>query len=321
MPTPATRLITLILLLQHKPGQKASMLAAELGISIRTLHRYFGMLDEMGIPVYAERGPYGGFSLVPGYRLPPLIFTPEEAVALSLGTGLVREMWGQLYIDAALGAEAKLENVLPPEQRREIAWARNSLLATGINRADMEKLTPCLTALRKAIKDNRQVTMVYQSGRSSNGEERNVDLYGLFHRSGWWYAVGFCHLRHGLRTFRVDRIVDVRINNQAFSKPVDFDLHEYVARDWEVATQIVVNMLFKAQIAHLAQYARGYWDSLEEQPDGSILVTFQAPDIYAAASHALSYGPGVEVLEPAEVSRTVHDWAQATADMYLKHES
>jgi len=318
MPTPATRLITLIMLLQRKPGQKASALASELGISIRTLHRYFVMLDEMGIPVYAERGPYGGFSLVPGYRLPPLIFTPEEAVTLSLGTNLVRELWGQLYIDAASGAEAKLENVLPPEQRREIAWARNSLVATGINRADMEKLSPRLAELRKAVRDSQRVSMLYQSSRNAESEQRDVDLYGLFHRSGWWYAVGFCHLRGGLRTFRVDRIRDIKHNNQTFTRPADFDLHEYIERDWEDVPRISVKMLFKPQLSHLAQYARGYWETLEELPDKSILVTFLAPDLYAAASNALSYGPGVVVLEPPEVRCMVHDWAQATADMYLE---
>ncbi len=77
----ATRLITLILLLQRQPGQKAADLAARLGVSVGTLHRYFAMLDEMGVPVYAERGPYGGFSLVRGYKLPPLVFTPIEIVS------------------------------------------------------------------------------------------------------------------------------------------------------------------------------------------------------------------------------------------------
>ena len=82
MSKPANRLLTLILLLQRKPNQKAAELAASLGVSVRTLHRYIEMLDEMGIPVYTGRGPYGGFSLVRGYKMPPLVFTPEEAVAV-----------------------------------------------------------------------------------------------------------------------------------------------------------------------------------------------------------------------------------------------
>ena len=79
MSNTATRLITLIMLLQRRPNQKAAELAEALGVSVRSLHRYVNMLEEMGIPLYSERGPAGGFSLVRGYRMPPLVFTPAEA--------------------------------------------------------------------------------------------------------------------------------------------------------------------------------------------------------------------------------------------------
>lgn len=92
MSNTASRLITLIFLLQNRPNQKAGELAGKLGVSLRTIHRYFAMLDEMGIPVYAEHGPYGGFSLVRGYKIPPLVFSLEEAIAVYLGTSLVSEM-------------------------------------------------------------------------------------------------------------------------------------------------------------------------------------------------------------------------------------
>jgi len=95
MSNTTTRLISLIMLLQRRPNQKATELAEELGISVRTVHRYIAMLDEMGIPVYSERGPYGGFSLVRGYKMPPLVFTPDEAVAVYLGTSLVEETGGR----------------------------------------------------------------------------------------------------------------------------------------------------------------------------------------------------------------------------------
>ena len=135
MSTTATRLITLVMLLQRRPNRKAGELAQALGVSVRTLHRYMTMLDEMGIPIYSERGPHGGFSLVRGYKMAPLVFTPEEAVAVYLGTSLVGEMWGRLYEGAAQGALAKLDNLLPDEQRHEVAWARRSLVATGMQRA------------------------------------------------------------------------------------------------------------------------------------------------------------------------------------------
>jgi len=316
MTTPATRLINLILMLQRQPGQKATDLANRLGVSVRTLHRYFEMLEEMGVPIYAERGPYGGFSLVRGYKLPPLVFTPEEAVAISLGTSLVREMWGQLYYEAAQGALTKLENVLPDEQRQEIAWARRALVAIGINRADIEMLTPLLEKLRRAVRENRRLSMNYHSGSNPHGEQRELDPYALIHRQGWWYVVGFCHLRQELRTFRVDRVTELNLTDQTYSVPADFDIRAYMAQEWQDVPQIKVRMCFAAQFAHLAQYTRGYWETLDEQPDGSVVVSFSTPDINAAASNALAYGPVVTVLEPPEVRQLVKEWAQAAANLY-----
>ena len=316
MPNVATRLITLIMMLQRQPEQTATVLASRLGVSVRTLHRYFGMLDEMGVPVYAERGRYGGFSLVRGYKLPPLVFTPEEAVAISLGTSLINEMWGQLYREAAQGALVKLENVLPDEQRQEIAWAQRTLVATGMNRADIEMLTPLLKKLRRAVRESCRVSMTYHSNSNPHGDQREINPYALIYRGGWWYVVGFCHLRQDMRYFRVDRISELKLTEQTFPAPVDFDVQAYMAREWQSIPQIKVRMRFGAQFAHLTKFGRGYWEVLEEQPDGSVVVTFSAPDVYAAASNALAYGPAVTVLEPPEVRQTVQDWARAVAELY-----
>jgi predicted DNA-binding transcriptional regulator YafY len=216
---PATRLITLILLLQTQPNQKASELAKKLGVSVRTIHRYFGMLDEMGIPVYSERGPYGGFSLVRGYKIPPLIFSLEEAVAVYLGTSLVGEMWGELYREAAQGALAKLEHILPAQQRSEIEWARRSLIATAVLRGESSHLFPLMNDLRAAVHEHRQISFLYQSASADKATKRKVDPYALVVRAGLWYLVGYCHLRRAPRTFRVDRIQNLRILTTSFQLP------------------------------------------------------------------------------------------------------
>ena len=144
MSTTATRLLTLIMLLQRRTNQKAAELAEALSVSVRTIQRYIAMLDDMGIPVYSDRGPHGGYSLVRGYHMPPLIFSPEEAVAIYLGTGLVRQTWGRLYEGAAQSALAKLDHVLPEEQRHEVAWAQRTLVASHLHRADHAPLAPLL---------------------------------------------------------------------------------------------------------------------------------------------------------------------------------
>jgi predicted DNA-binding transcriptional regulator YafY len=316
MSTTATRLITLILLLQRRPKQKAADLAEELGVSVRTIHRYVDMLNEMGVPVYSERGPYGGFSLVRGYKMPPLVFTPEEAVAVCLGTGLVEEIWGQLYRDAARGAMAKLDNVLPDEQRHEVAWARRRLVATGMHRADHAPLAPLLEKLRHAARERQCVRIVYQSRSRPDPLERDIDPYALVHRWGWWYVIGHCHLRQAMRTFRVDRIRSLRLLNKPFDVPPDFDAQQYLAdNDWP-QPNVQARMHFSSEAALEALDDRTMWDEVEEKPDGSMVVTFGASSLEWAARVALWYGPAVTVLEPEELRRRVREWARAVSSLY-----
>ena len=183
----ATRLISIILMLQRRGTLKASELAEELGVSERTIHRYMGMLDELGIPIYSERGPYGGFSLVRGYRLPPLIFTPEEATALYLGAELVKDIWGASYFDAAVAATAKLDNVLPDTLLQEVKQAQRGLLVTGWLRRDYGPWAPILDDLRRAVARRRQLQVVYQSFQLLpmltlvQNVMLPMDMSGLFH--------------------------------------------------------------------------------------------------------------------------------------------
>ncbi|RLC92226.1 MAG: hypothetical protein DRI77_13125 [Chloroflexi bacterium] len=316
MSNTATRLITLLMLLQRRPNQKAAELARELGVSVRTIQRYIRMLDEMGIPVYSERGPHGGFSLVRGYKMPPLIFTPEEAVVIYLGTSLVREVWGQLYQDAARGALSKLDNVLPDEQRHEIAWARRTLLATGFHRADHTSLVPLLERLRRATRERRRVTMVYRSRNQPEPLRRDLDPYALIHRWGWWYVIGHCRLRGAMRTFRVDRIVELTLLNQTFDVPAGFDIQEYLAAEQQTEPQVQVRMRFAPEAALQALDNRASWETVDEQPDGSVIVTFAAPDLEWPARLALGYGPHAVVLEPDELRCLVSERARAVVAQY-----
>jgi len=305
MSNTATRLITLIMLLQRQPGQKADALAAELGVSVRTLHRYMGMLEEMGLPVYSERGPQGGFFLVPGYKMPPLVFTPEKAVVMYLGAGLVEEMWGELYRQAARGALAKRDNVLPDEQRQETGWARRKLIAASLHRSDQETLTPTLNELRMAVREHRVVQMRYQSRGQDAPVTRQLEPYALVHRWGWWYVVGYCQMRGALRTFRVDRIRQIHLLEERFEEPADFDIRVYLADNWQTQPAVRVRMRFAPEFARLTRDDRNDWQSLEEQEDGAVVVSFSTPDLIWAASTVLAYAGSAVVLEPASLRAEV----------------
>ena len=318
MSNTATRLITLIFLLQNRPNQKASELAEKLGVSLRTVHRYFEMLDEMGIPVYAERGPYGGFSLVRGYKIPPLVFSLEEAVAVYLGTSLVSEMWGQLYRDAAQGAMAKLENILPNEQRGEIDWARRSLVTTSLHRVDPVALFPILENLRRATHERHQVSAVYQSAANAGATKRKIDPYALVFRAGLWYLVGYCHLRAAPRTFRVDRIQKLSIRTQSFQKPEDFEIHKYLENEFKDQHIIRARLRFAPEASYIAVSNRVIWESMQENPDGSTDVTLTAPDLPWLTSMTLGFANWVTVLDPPELRDMVREWAQAIVSQYAE---
>lgn len=313
MANTATRLITLIMLLQRQPNQTAAQLAQALAVSVRTVQRYITMLDEIGIPVYAERGPYGGYALVRGYTMPPLIFTPEEAIALSLGTSLLEEIWGRLYQDGARGALAKLDNVLPDAQRQEIAWARQHVVSIGTNWTDPNLFLPFLEALRGAIYQQRRVRICYRSRSQSAPLPRELDPYKLVSRWGRQYCIGYCHQRHAIRTFRLDRIVELLVLDQRFTAPTDFDLQSYLTSDPFFQPTVQAQLRFAPEAAHIAQNNRAYWKSIDEQPDGAVVVTFEAPDLEAAVGTVIAVGFPATIVDPVELRERVREHVKALA--------
>ena len=313
----ATRLISIILMLQRRGTLKAGELAEELGVSERTVHRYMGMLDELGIPIYSERGPYGGFSLVRGYKLPPLIFTPEEATALYLGAELVRDIWGASYFDAAVAATAKLDNVLPDALLQEVRQAQRGLLVTGWLRRDYGPWAPILDDLRQAVAQRRRTVLSYQSFRRKT-TQRTVDPYALALQWGNWYLVAHCHLRGDLRTFRVDRIQDVEIGSDTFEVPATFSAREHLMQMTQErpATYYRVAVRFEPEVAHVVRERHEEWQDLTEQGDGSVMLAFDASDLAWPCRWVLTYQDKATVIGPPELAAMVRDAAQSIAARY-----
>jgi predicted DNA-binding transcriptional regulator YafY len=313
----ATRLISIVLMLQSRGTLKASELAEELGVSERTVHRYMGMLDEMGIPIYSERGPYGGFSLVRGYKLPPLVFTPEEATVLYLGSELVKDIWGTSYHDAAVAATAKLDNVLPDALRQEVDQARRGLLVTGWLRRDYGPWAPIIDDLRRCVARRRRVYLVYQSFRQEV-TRRAVDPYALALQWGNWYLAGYCHLRDELRTFRVDRIREVEPTEETFEIPRDFSARDYLQRmaDERPAAYYRVAVRFDADVAHVVRERHEEWQDLIDHDDGSVTLSFDASDLAWPCRWVLTYQDKATVIGPPELAARVRDAAEAIAARY-----
>jgi predicted DNA-binding transcriptional regulator YafY len=314
----ATRLLSLILLLQSRPIWKASELAAELNVSERTVHRYMLMLDEMGIPIYSERGPHGGFSLVRGYKLPPLLFTAEEATVLYMGAHLVREVWGQTYDDAVTAVTAKLDNVLPDDLRQEVARARQSLVVGGLARKDYRPWEPTIHTLRQCIGERRRVHLLYRGFARQKDTDRVVEPYALTFQWGLWYLVGFCRLRHAMRTFRVDRIRQAASLEETFTMPRDFSVREYLERAMRFEPNYTVVVHLEASVALQVRERHGHWMEITDQADGSIIARCGVATLDWATGWVLSHGSAATALEPPELIARLREVAQGAVRRYAQ---
>jgi predicted DNA-binding transcriptional regulator YafY len=213
----------------------------------RTLRRYVGKLEDIGIPITAERGRAGGYALMPGFKLPPMMFTEDETLALSLGLLAARGLGLAEAAPAVASAQAKLERVMPDGLKRRVR-AVGDTVKLDAARTIAPANNQALVALTNAAQACRRVVLRY---RDQAGEEsvRRFDPYGLALRHGRWYAAGMCHLRQALRTFRLDRIADVAPLAEPFERPPGFDAMAHVIQ--AVATlprAFAIEVLLKTDI-------------------------------------------------------------------------
>lgn len=232
MATSTTRVLAVLELLQTHGRMSGAELARRLEVDGRTLRRYIAALEEMGIPLTSERGRYGAYMLVAGFKLPPMMFNEDEALALSVGLLAARSLGLAEGASAVASAQAKLERVMPAKLKQRLR-AVDETVTLDLSRSAPPGDNRALAVLSAAAQAQKRVHMHY---RSSKGEdsERDFDPYGLLYRKGSWYVGGHCHLRRGLRSFRLDRVAEVQMLEATFTRPADFDAGAHL--DFSIAT-------------------------------------------------------------------------------------
>lgn len=247
MSNPTTRVLALLELLQIHGNASGGKLAQMLGVDGRTLRRYIATLEEIGIPLTAERGRHGGYRLVSGYKLPPMMFTNEETLAISLGLLAARSLSVGDISTAVASAQAKLERVMPQKLKQQLRALDDSVTLDLVPTAAPDSATLATLA---AAAQNRCRTVFDYTGGSGGGTRREFDPYGLVFRRGRWYAVGHCHLRVDLRTFRLDRMRQLRRLEIPFQRPQDFDAAAYLSRSFSgMDAGIDVELLLHTDLA------------------------------------------------------------------------
>jgi predicted DNA-binding transcriptional regulator YafY len=307
MYSPTTRLLTVLELLQSYKEMSGPEIAERLEIDVRTVRRYITMLQDMGIPVEAERGPYGAYQLRPGHRLPPLMFTDAEAVALTLGLLAIREFHFPVDVAAVEGALAKTERVLP-ENLLGQARGLQETISFNVVPPPIVLQNGFILTLSNAVQQHQRVHLSY---RAWNGEEseRDFDPYGIVFNEGYWYTAGFCHLRRDLRTFRIDRIGTLEPREHSFERPLDFDVLRHVLDSITFLPGTPqVEILFKTTLERAKAVILPMMGTLEATEDG-IVFRRAAAQLLWVAHVLIQVDFPVIIREPEELRQIMRQMA------------
>jgi predicted DNA-binding transcriptional regulator YafY len=289
----ATRLVSLLLLLQTRGRLTAAELAERLEVSVRTVHRDVESLAAAGVPVEAVRGPAGGYRLPGGYRTRLTGLTADEAEALFAagmpGPAAELGLGGELA-----AARLKVLAALPSELQERATRAQRlfHLDTRGWFRAGDR--VPHLPALAAAVWRGQRVRIRYREGRRV--VQRTLDPLGLVLKSGAWYLVA--HRSAGMRVYRVSRVASVRHLEQELRRPSGFELAAY----WEQWSRDFEESLPRVEV------------TVRDRQRGELVLAFE--DLGAAYREVLRRGRDVEVLEPPELRDRVAATAREVAAMY-----
>ncbi|MEW2295832.1 YafY family protein [Streptomyces sp. NPDC006743] len=219
MSRPTGRVLTLLELLQSGGIRTMAELADRLGVDPRTVRRYVDHLVDLDVPVEAVRGRYGGYRLAPGHRLPPLMLSDDEALAVLLGLAVARRSGPvATAVTAAETAAAKIRRVLPERVARRLGTVLESLAFTAPPGEFAVPDPSVLLTLADAVRHGRPVSVKY-TDRKGRRSDRTLHPYGLVAHSGRWYVTGADPDIGEDRTFRLDGITDARVLPGSFEAP------------------------------------------------------------------------------------------------------
>jgi predicted DNA-binding transcriptional regulator YafY len=289
---PTARVLALLELLQAGGQHTVASLAERLGVDERTLRRYASHLIDLGIPIGVTRGRYGGYRLAPGFKLPPLMFTDDEAVAVVLA------LTASATSPEVSSASAKIRRVLPTVLSSRIDALTSTMDTTARARPRTSPDAGALLALADAARRHCTVALSYTAwrGRSST---RDLDPYGLVLHTGRWYVAGWDHASGEIRTFRLDRVSAVELGAGRFTPPAGFDPVEHVLAGLAAvpyAHRVVVVLSLDLDAAR-ARIPRSI-GTLTEVP-GGVQLTFRAERLDGAAAFLASLGCAFTVETPA----------------------
>ena len=311
MQDPITRVLTTLEILQSRDRVTGAELADRLEVDLRTVQRYIVRLRELNIPIEASPGVGGAYRLRPGFRLPPLLLTNEEAFALSLGLHALRQIGLEAFAPATEGALSKLQRVLPKSLRESVRTVEEAI---ALEPSSWMVSTPAasLISAAAAIRTSHRVRFAYRSHEGKT-TQREIEPYAVLHTDDRWYLIGNCLDRQATRTFRLDRVTQLELSTEIFERPESFDARKYLAERLPfVQSNYQIDLWIDLSIEEARRSFALWRVSMEEQDSGTRLRCGRDNlDFFAAM--LLSTRCRLVVHSPAELRETFQALAlQAT---------
>ncbi len=317
----ASRLLSILLLLQARGRMTAEALASEFEVSVRTIYRDVDQLSAADVPIYADRGPSGGFQLLDGYRTKLTGLSPAEAETLSLA-GLPGPAAQLGLADLLTAAQLKLSAALPERARANAGrvGSRFHLDPVGWFRsADDAKLLPTIA---NAVWNEKCLDVHYR--RAEGAVERQLQPLGLVLKAGVWYLVA--RVGDQPRTYRVSNIIDLAVTEESFKRPKDFDLMRFwvtSSREFETSVyhanatlRVTARGLAKLDVLGSLVARAAAETATPPDADGWLSVTIPIESVERAASGLIALGADAEVVEPSELRERLVTTVQELVRLY-----
>lgn len=306
MEKPLQRVLAVLELLQSHTALSGAQIASLVGVERRTVRRYIVELERFGVPIRTERGCDGHYALMPGFKLPPMMFSNDETLALSVGLRVAGELGLADMTPAVASARAKLDRVMPASLRRQVGDLQG-VVALDLMRPQAASDGAVFAEITRCASAAQGLHLVY---RALDGKvtERELDPYGIGYLHGAWYVVGYCHLRLGLRSFRLDRVQSAQALPKSFGRPPGFDVLGYLRESIAtLARAHTVVLRFRADAADVRRAISASLGTLTVQRSGSIRVDAQIDDLDAFARDLARLNLDFDIVQPQALKTALSD--------------
>ena len=297
------RIVAILIQLQSKRIVKAQELADRFEVSLRTIYRDIRTIEASGVPIVSEAGI--GYSIMEGYRLPPVMFTKEEA-----GSFVAAEKLMQKFTDKGLGsyfesAMFKLKSVMNADEKDWVAAIESQILIDPEENLFNVLVPDALEILFESIAEKKQVYLTYKAQDADFPTERNVEPVGLFHEANFWYMMAYCHLRNNYRQFRMDRIQKIERTLKEFTKQHKPD--ENYLQNTSEEPGVEVRIRVDKNIVNYIRSGRKFYGFIAEEDLGDqVEMLFIPRNIEDGfARWYLMFGDYAEIIEPKELKERV----------------